>query len=48
MDVQEMVTYVLQVLSQLLELNPGGAPNPAYTPLFAPLLTPALWERVGT
>lgn len=43
-DVSEFVPFVFQILSQMLEIRPGGEIPPSYTSLLPSLLTPALWQ----
>lgn len=44
---EDMVTYVFQIMSQLLELSPAGGVSSAYETIYPPLLEPVLWERTG-
>ena len=47
LDIPEFIPYVLQIMSQLLELNEGpGIPGP-YLAFLPPILQPPLWEMHG-
>jgi exportin-2 (importin alpha re-exporter) len=47
MDIPEFTPYVLQIMSQLLELNQGSGIPDSYTAFLPPILQPPLWEMQG-
>ena len=46
-QVAEFTPYVLQLMSQLMELSPNGAIPPSYISVLPPLLQPSPWENHG-
>ncbi|KAF4612796.1 hypothetical protein D9613_011749 [Agrocybe pediades] len=47
-DIDQYIPYVLQVLSQMLELHRGGEVPDTYRNLLPHLLTPAMWQQKGS